>query len=134
MKWLILLLSAALPMAAGDAPIDRATLHGLKGIGVVIDTLDPEVVRIGLTADALAARVQQRLERAGVPVSKGAPEFLGLRLMQVHDKKGPYGLSISEGVYQPVVLARDKNVKTATATWDVQTVVVADQKVVQEAA
>jgi len=134
MRWIVLLLAAALPVAAGDAPIDRATLRGIKGVGVVIDTLDPEVVRIGLTANALEARIEQRLERAGVPVAKGAAEFVGLRIMQVHDKKGPYGLCISAGVYQPVLLSRDRNVKTATATWDVQTVVVADPKLVQEAA
>jgi hypothetical protein len=134
MRWIVLLLAAALPVAAGDAAIDRATLRGIKGVGVVIDTLDAEVVRIGLTANALQARIEKRLDHAGVPVTKDAAEFVGLRIMQVHDKKGPYGLCISAGVYQPVLLSRDHNVKTATATWDVQTVVVADPKLVQEAA
>jgi len=134
MKWLLVLTMLALPVAAGDAPLDRATLRGLNGIGVVIDNLDPEFARIGLTADALAARIQQRLDHAGIPVKNGAPEFLGLRMIQAHDRKGPYGLCIWAGVYQQALLGRDRNIKTAAPTWDVETVIVADGKVVQDAA
>jgi len=120
--------------AAGDAALDRATLRGLKSVGVVIDTLDAELTRQGLSAGDLAARITDRLQKAGVPTDKSATEFVGLRIMQVHDKKGPYGLCLSIGTYQPVVLVRDKNMKTATQTWEVETVVVADAKLVREAA
>ena len=119
---------------AGDAALDRATLKGLKAVGVVIDTLDAELEKQGLTPGELESRIAERLRRADVPVDKNASEFIGLRIIQVRDKKGPYALCISEGVYQPVVLVRDKDVKTATQTWEVETVVMADPKLVHEAA
>lgn len=130
----LLTMLAAGGRGAGDAALDRATLRGLNSVGVVIDTMDPELVKQGLAAGDLASHVQERLKAAGVTVDKSATEFLGLRMLQVHDRKGPYGLCISAGVYQPVVLVRDKNLKTATQTWEVQTVVVADAKLLHEAA
>jgi hypothetical protein len=138
MKWRFCILSmmlwpAAL-QAAGDAALDRATLKGLKAVGVVIDTLDAELVKQGLAADDLAAHIAKRLSDAGVPVDKNATEFVGIRMLQVHDRKGPYGLCISTGVYQPVVLVRDKNIKTATQTWEVETVVLAEGKQIHDAA
>jgi hypothetical protein len=46
----------------------------------------------------------------------------------VRDNRGPFAVAITIGAYQPVVLTRDKNLKTATQTWEVDTVLLADAK------
>ena len=37
-------------------------------------------------------------------------------------------MSITIGLYQPVVLVRDAKVRTATQTWEVETILMADPK------
>jgi hypothetical protein len=116
--------------AAGDAPLDRATLRGLGSVSVIVDPIDSELLKEGLTQDLLQKRIQGRLRDAGIGVDPSAPEFVGLRVLQVRAQKGPYALCLSVGVYQPVLLIRNKEVKTATETWAVETVLMADPKVV----
>ena len=116
--------------AAGDAPLDRATLRGLGSVSVIVDPIDSELLKEGLTQDLLQKRIQGRLRDAGIGVDPSAPEFVGLRVLQVRAQKGPYALCLSVGVYQPVLLVRNRDVKTATETWAVETVLMADPKVV----
>ncbi|MBZ5725788.1 MAG: hypothetical protein LAP87_12410 [Acidobacteriia bacterium] len=119
--------------AAGDGPLDRATLRGLKGFSVVIDQLDPQLARDGLTREGLQRQIEARLQSAGVPVNKDAVEFLGLRILAVRDRKGPYSVSLAMGLYQPVILTRDRNIKTATETWAVETVIAVQPRLLSRA-
>ena len=57
-----------------------------------------------------------------------APEFLGLRVMHVRRRRGPYALCLTLGVYQLITLVRDNQMKTATQTWELQTVLISDPK------
>ena len=130
-KIFVLLTALALPLGgASDAALDRATMRGLKAVSVVIDPVAPEIQREGVTADALQTRLEERLRAAGVQVDAAAIEFVGLRLISVRAGRGPFAISASIGVYQPVTLVRDRNVKTATQTWEVNTVLLADTKLV----
>src|SRR3982074_3765683 len=104
MHWRMVLLLAVLATpaavdAAGDALLERATMRGLNSVGVVIDTLDPELVRQGLTPDTLQSRIEARLQNAGIPVDKSAREFVGLRVMYVRRNRGPYALCLAVGLY-----------------------------------
>ncbi len=119
--------------ASNDAPLERATLRGLHAVNVVIDTLDPELVNAGLSRDSLQSRMEQRLERAGIPLDKDANEFLAIRVTHVRAKRGPIAACFSVGLYQPVVLSRDKEIRTVTQTWEVMTVLMADPKLLSEA-
>lgn len=119
--------------AAGDSALDRATLRGLKAVNIVVDRLDPELEAAGITAATLHTRIDARLMSASVPVDRAATEFLGLRITQVKAGRGTYALCMELGVYQPVVLVRDDKVKTATDTWAVVTVLMSDQKQLQDA-
>jgi hypothetical protein len=129
----LFLLLQPLTHAAGDAALDRATLQGLKTIGVVIDRIDPELVKQGFDRVALQSRIDVRLRKAGLPVAKNSNEFLGLRLLQVRGGRGPYALCVSIGLYQPVVLARDSKIRTATQTWEADTVLIAQPKLLYAA-
>lgn len=135
MGWRILL--ALLPVfplfGAGDSPLDRSTLRGLKNLSVVVDPIDAELENAGIVRSALRTRLMRRMESADIQVEATAPEFLGLRLMHVRGRRGPYALSITLGVYQPVTLARDRQIKTATQTWELQTVLLSDPKALADA-
>jgi len=119
---------------AGDAALDRATLRGLKAFNIVIDPLDPQLEKAGLSADALRSRIDTRLRHAGVPLDNNAIEFVGLRIDAMLLKKGPASLCFSLAFYQPVALARDPKIRTATQTWDVHRMQVVPLKSMVQAA
>ncbi len=135
----ILLLLAILGMpvtssAAGDAVLDRATLRGLTAINVVVDKLDSQLEGAGLTADAVRARLEDKLRAANITVDSTRPEFLAVKMIGVRDNRGPFALAIDLGAYQPVTLSRDPKTHTATQTWEVQTILIAQPKQLYRAA
>lgn len=130
---LVLLFVPCLIRSAGDAPLDRATLKGIDGVGIVVDTIDLDLQKLGVTQDVLAARMESKLNDANVKVDKSSPEFLAIRITQAHASRGPFALSVTAGLYQPVSLTRNPALKTATQTWEVESVLMADPKQVQNA-
>jgi len=138
MHWKMFIFAAlvALPVAshaAGDGELDRATLRGLKAVSVVIDRVDPQLPKEGVAPAALQDRIEDRLKEAKIEVTASATEFVGLQISAVRGSRGPYALSFTIGLYQPVLLARDRNVKTATKTWEVETILMAEPKVLRQA-
>jgi hypothetical protein len=116
-------------LGAGDATLDRATLRGLKAFNIVIDPLDPQLEKAGLSADTLRSRLDTRLRHAGIPLDNNAIEFVGLRIdSMLLPKKGPDALCFSLAFYQPVALSRDQKIRTATQTWDVHKMLVIPPK------
>src|SRR5438445_108872 len=53
---------------AADTEATRATLRGLRGVGVLVEPLDPDVERAGLTTLQLQTAVEGQLQKAGIPV------------------------------------------------------------------
>src|SRR4051794_7767036 len=131
---LLTLLLAAFVAHAGDATLDRASLKGVKAVGVIIDQLPPDLPKEGVTADVLQTRLTQRLNDAHIPIDLAAKEFVGLRASSVRAAKGPYAVSMTIGLYQPVTLVRDKEMRAAPQTWEVDTVMMADPKLLYRAA
>jgi len=132
MRAILMLLLAGVLSSAGDGPLDRATLRGLKAIGVVIDPLDAELEREGLSGEALQTQVEQRLQAAGIPIDKNAVEFVGLKIMGAQAKRTPVALCLDLGLYQPVILSRDKEIRTATETWGTHSVLLAQPRQVSQ--
>jgi hypothetical protein len=130
----LLLWLPLLTKGAGDAPLDRATLHGLKAVNIVIDQLDPTLEELGVTADALESRLLTRLAAERIQVDRTATEFIGFRITSVRGNHGPFALSLTIGLYQPVLLSRSHNVRTATQTWEVESILMANPKQVPAAA
>jgi hypothetical protein len=130
----VLLTALALSLAgAGDASLDRATLHGVTAVNVVIDPVGPEIQMEGVTIDGLRMRLEERLRDAGIQIDMTSTAFVALRLRSVRATRGPFAIAVTIGLYQPVTLVSDPNVKTATATWEVDTVILADTKQVYRA-
>jgi hypothetical protein len=130
---LILFLMAAGLHAAGDSALDRATLRGITAVNVIVDPVEAQVEKQGVTRSNLRARVEDRLQAANITVDSSRPEFVAVRLTSVRDSRGPFAVAITIALYQPVQLARDPQVRTATQTWEVETVVLADPKVIYRA-
>ena len=53
---------------AADTEATRATLRGLRGVGVLVEPLDPDVERAGLTTLQLQTAVEGQLRKAGIPL------------------------------------------------------------------
>jgi hypothetical protein len=124
---------------AGDAKLDRATMRGITAVNVVIDPVAAELEDQGVTMGALQSRLESKLRDAGVNVDRSASEFVALRLTSVHSGGGrfpsrtTFAVATTIGLYQPVMLVRDHNIKTATQTWEVETITLADTKQVYRA-
>lgn len=125
----VLLAALAFALAgAGDGPLDRATLRGLTAVNVVIDPVAPELQKTGATAEGLRARLEEQLRKAGIKIDASSNVFAALRVMSAQGARGPLAIAVTLGLYQPITLVRDAAVKTATQTWEVETVVLADAK------
>jgi hypothetical protein len=118
---------------ASDGPLDRGTLRGITAVNVVIDPIAPEIGNEGASSDAIRTRLEQRLRDAGIKLDPASSEFVAFRLSSVRAGRGPFAIAATIGLYQPVILARDKNLRTATQTWEVATVLLADAKQVNRA-
>jgi hypothetical protein len=102
-------------------------------VNVVIDPVAPEIQKEGVTIDGLQMRLEEGLRKAGIQVDTAGTAFLALRVRSVRAMRGPLAIAITIGLYQPVTLARDPAVKTAAATWEVDTVILTDTKQVYRA-
>ena len=134
----MLLALAVLPVgilqAAGDAAIDRATLRGLTAVNVIVDKVDPQLEAAGVTASVIRSRIEDRLRAAKITVDSSKNEFVGVRITGVRANRGPFAAAVTLGAWQPVTLRRDPKVHTATQTWEVESVVLAEPKLLFRAA
>lgn len=128
------MIALALPLGgAGDAALDRATLRGLKAVNVIVDPVAADIQQEGATEKVLRSRLEDRLRQAGIPLDPASNDFVALRLTSVRAGRGLFAMAATIGLYQPVTLVRDRNIKTATQTWEVETVVLAGSKEVLRA-
>ncbi len=139
MRWIPLAIVVTMALVrtaagAGDTPLERATLKGLKAVSVTIDSIDPELQRQGLSAQALQSRVERALSSAGVAVDANAVEFIGLQITAAQAKRTDAALCIDLGLYQGVSLQRDREIKTAAATWGAHSVLLSPPKQVSQSA
>jgi hypothetical protein len=119
---------------AGNGDRDRATLKGLTAVSVVVDNLHDQLQAAGITPSVVRARIEDRLRSASIVVDQSKNDFVAVRMNGVRDKRGPFALAVTLGAYQPVILSRDPKVRTATQTWEVETVLLAEPKQLYRAA
>jgi hypothetical protein len=119
---------------AGNCDRDRATLKGLTAVSVVVDNLHDQLQAAGITPSVVRARIEDRLRSASIVVDQSKNDFVAVRMNGVRDKRGPFALAVTLGAYQPVILSRDPKVRTATQTWEVETVLLAEPKQLYRAA
>lgn len=96
-------------LAAEDDGFSRQTLRGLKGFYLLIGDVDPDLVKGGLTRDAISEEVEKRLRRIPVQLltlkegfqEHGRP-YLELSLMVSKPSTGPYGCFIEVSLNQEI--------------------------------
>ena len=106
---------------AEDKEISRLTLRGIKEVNVVIESIEPEVERLGLTQAQVKADVEAKLREANIAVApdieRGRPAvYLYVQVIRPERIERLF-YSISLSLLQNVILERDSNVKTNTETW-----------------
>jgi Cdc6-like AAA superfamily ATPase len=120
--WLFLLSSAF----AINGVSNRATLRGLKGVGVLIEKLPPEVEQEGLRRDQLQMEVESKLRTAGIKVltreeafnTPGEPFlYININVNIAKTESDIYPYSIDLLFIQKVSLLRDPKLTSYAITW-----------------
>jgi hypothetical protein len=124
----------SLARGAGDATIDRATLRGLAAVNIGVDKLDDQLQAAGVTSGVIRSRIEDKLRAANITVDTSKSEFVAVRITGVRANRGPFAAAVTLGAYQPVQLVRDAKVRTATQTWEVVSVLLAEPKQLYRAA
>jgi len=127
---LALSLVSASSAVAGDTKYERATLAGLSGVAVVVEHLDLEVERAGLTESLIQTDAELRLRLAGIQVlgrdeinkDPGRPLLYLFANIGFGNAAGPWAYSLSVSVQQRVKLERATQISLLTSTWSVEEV------------
>jgi hypothetical protein len=110
-------------LMAQDAESNRKTLKGLIGVQVLVENLNPDVIKDGLSGDQIQTDVELRLRIAGIKVLTQADSIsspgMPVLYIRVHAIKSGETYSCSEEVRlgQNVKLDRDPQIILPATTW-----------------
>jgi hypothetical protein len=124
MRLLILLfMVTATGMMASDEPAARDTLRGIKKVEVVVETLSPDEIRDGLTADQIKTDVELRLRKAGITVGSTATMLYIQPNLLKGDVSidGVYAYNVMVSLDQLITVDLNKVAEFAS-TWSISTV------------
>jgi hypothetical protein len=122
----ILFLSLVSSASAINGKSNQATLRGLKGFGVLVEKLPPEVEQEGLNRLQLQLEVESKLRMAGIKVltreevfrTPGEPYlYINVNVNVAKTESDIYPYSIDMLLIQQVSLLRDPNLTTFAVTW-----------------
>jgi hypothetical protein len=123
---MIFVILCVVPSWAVNGKSNRATLRGLKGIGVLVEQLPPEVEKGGLSKDQLQKDVETKLRAAGIKVltkeecakTPGEPNLyinVNVNIAKTESDIYPYSLDLL--FIQKVSLLRDQKITSHAVTW-----------------
>lgn len=123
---LLLALLLALPaVALADSDRQRATLAGLRGVQVLIESLDPDAERDGLSKTQLQADVELKLRLAGIKVliqeqsfrTPGSPcLYVSVQAIELVPM---YAVRVEVSLRQNILLERNPSIMAlGVATWE----------------
>ena len=122
----ILFLSLVSSASAVNGISNRATLRGLKGVGVLVEKLPREVEQEGLKRDQLQMEVESKLRTAGIKVLTkeealnipGEPYlYININVNIAKTEADIYPYSIDLLLIQKVSLLRDPKLTSYAITW-----------------
>ena len=113
-----LITGGAIVARALDTEDTRQTLKGLKGVAVVVEQLDAEEERAGLTKATIQTDVELKLRLAGIPVltQSGVP-YLYVQVSVLPRSDGYWPFHINVEFNQIVLLDRDRTIVGYASTW-----------------
>jgi hypothetical protein len=116
-----LLLGPSVPAWPAVRPAERASLNGITAIWVVVEDMNPEAERDGLTKAQLQTDVELRLRKAGIRVASSQEEGKGsvlyLYVNTTKHSSGLYAYNTDHKFGQRVILARNQNLALFAMTW-----------------
>jgi hypothetical protein len=119
-------LTLSYPLFAVNGISNRATLRGLKGVGVLVEKLPPEVEQEGFKRDQLQMEVESKLRTAGIKVltkeeafnTPGEPFlYININVNMAKTESDIYPYSIDLLLIQKVSLLRDPKLTSYAITW-----------------
>jgi hypothetical protein len=123
---LLLLATTIASPAAGqsDDAITRKTLAGLKGIYILVEDVDDDVQRDGLSREQIRTDVELRLRQAGLDVlselqyaaETGFP-YLYVNVQTLKSSLGPYVYRLEVELKQSVTPIRNPSATLLAPTW-----------------
>ncbi len=103
--------------------LQRESLYGLEGVGVLIESLNPVIEKYGLLTSRLQTDVEEELNRAGIPVLSrrevGPTDPVLYVNVNAHKLDELFFYSIHVELHQLVTLARDPSIEMLIPTWNV---------------
>ncbi len=106
---------------------DRLTpsLKGLKGVYVLTEDVNPDLIKYGLHRGSIQTEVETKLRRAGIKVlskeecleDPGMPYLCIRTNSKKYASSGYYVFSVRVELVQKVILNRDKNISCSAVTW-----------------
>ncbi|MBA4392847.1 MAG: hypothetical protein C0407_04775 [Desulfobacca sp.] len=103
----------------------KESLKGLQGLGILVEPLDPEIEKAGISRGQLKQEVELKLRQAGIRVltekervkAPGKP-YLYVNLNAYNWREEViYGYSLKIDFNQLILLDRDKNIGCFATTW-----------------
>ena len=104
------------------------SLKGVVGVHVVVESLAPDLVKDGLSADSLETTITDRLNAGGIKLltedelSQDGAAIFYVSLASVKNDKGMYACDVHAEVIQAAALTRDPHILTPATTWTSTTV------------
>jgi hypothetical protein len=116
---------AAIPLSAAKETDrqGRASLAGIKGVGLVVEDLAPDAVQEGFSTQLVQADVEQKLRSSGIKVlseeellkAPGMP-YLYVNIFTFKDDE-QYAYHITLELKQMAALVRKPGIKLSASTW-----------------
>jgi hypothetical protein len=136
----ILLAASTFASAQQFVPTGRDTLRRLPGIEVVVEPLQPELERAGLTSEVVSAEVSSRLRAAGIvlyPSQRDNPSpskpYLYIHLNAINlPRGGGYAVAIQVHVRQTLQSLTTESRVVNAMSWDSHNIVVAGPTTLRE--
>jgi hypothetical protein len=119
------LLYWATPLLALDDEVH--SLQGVKALFILVEIVDPEIEKEGITREVIQSDTEQRLHKAGIKVLS-KKEWLGKKgggylYVNINARKVSHGIylhGISLELVQKVLLVRNPKREVFAATWSRQ--------------
>jgi hypothetical protein len=119
---LVLILCLCTSGARGlDDKDDRDSLKGIKAVYVIVESLDPQIEKLGLTSSQIQTDIEIKLRKSGITIER-RPTLghlhLSVNILLPKDGTGTVAYSIRVEFEQQVQLSRDpKIVHPGAVTW-----------------
>lgn len=108
-------------------PFELQTLKGLGEVSVLVESVDPKAVDIGLSIDQLKADVELRLRQSRIKVTDNARSWVYVRLSTLKMNEEPaWVFHIRLELDQAVHLDRN-NLSAVAATWETGGIAIVDE-------